>query len=147
LYDENSGRLSLHLSPEDVDDLGKTQEALISNPIPPKPGRDHLMQILERLARLESAPTRDFAPFVYRATQKLNWGVTLMVVSPSADTHLSNTLHRLVRAGFNVVLLIIEHYANFTSIQGRARLLGFHAYHVPDRGSLRRWQQVTTDGR
>lgn len=149
LFDPSSGRLSLTTAAGDNGDQGldDTSDDLISDPIPPRSGRDHLMQILERLARLEGAPTREFAPFAFRASRQLNWGVTLMVVSPGADERLSNTLHSLVRAGFNVVLLVIEHYANFALINERARLLGFHAYHVPDRQTLKRWQQVTAHGR
>lgn len=146
LYDESSGRLSLAQSAKAKDNQNPDEppDDLVSDPIPPKPGREHLMQILERLARLEGASTREFAPFAFRATKRLNWGVTLMIISPGADEALCNTLHRLVRAGFNVVLLTVEHYIDFASIQKWARLLGFHAYHVPDRAALRRWQQEGT---
>ncbi len=139
LYDKRSGRLSLPAGGDQ--DLNRLPEDLLADPIPPRPGRGHLMQILEQLARLEGAPLRDFAPFAFRATRKLNWGVTLMVIAPGMGEALADTLHHLVRAGFNVVLLVVEHYADFASIRERARLLGFHAYHVPDRRALGRWQQ------
>lgn len=147
LYDDSSGRLMLAGPSQDSPDSdGQAELAadLVAEPIPPKPGRDHLMQILESLARLEGAPTREFTSFAFQTTRRLNWGVTLMVIAPKADVDVCNTLHHLVRAGFNVVLLVVEHYVDFASIQERARLLGFHAYHVPDRRSLRRWQQAGT---
>lgn len=144
-YETSSGRLMITKTVPD----GREQEPqpraaadLVARPIPPRPGRDHLMQILERLARLEGAATHDFASFAIQATRRLNWGVTLIVVAPDADTALSNTLHQLVRAGFNVVLLVIEPYSDFASVRERARFLGFHAYHVPDHRSLRRWQKA-----
>jgi uncharacterized protein (DUF58 family) len=143
-YDESSGRLSLSTSSETADgpNLHAPPDYLLSDPIPPKPGREHLMQILERLARLEGIPTSEFAPFAFQATQRLNWGVTLMVVSPGADEQLNGALHRQVRAGFNVVLLVIEPYTDFATIRERARLLGFRAYHIPDRRSLKHWRQA-----
>jgi uncharacterized protein (DUF58 family) len=144
-YETSSGRLMINKpAPDGHEQEPQSMAAadLVARPIPPKPGRDQLMQILERLARLEGAATHNFASFAIRATKRLNWGVTLIVVAPDADTTLSNTLHQLVRAGFNVVLLVIEPYSDFASVRERARLLGFHAYHVPDRRSLRRWQKA-----
>jgi len=144
LYEETSGRLTF------VQPVGNQQVAnrqvnlaakLISKPIPPNPGRDHLMQILEQLARLEAGPTVDFASFAFQTTQALNWGTTLMIIVPAADDETCNSLHRLVRNGFNVVLIVIEQFVDFTAIQERARLLGFEAYHIADPQALRRWQQ------
>jgi len=144
LFEAGSGRLTLaQLSQPDSDIDEKLGPAahLISDPIPPGAGRSHLMQVLERLARLEGAPTVNFAHYAYQATHKLNWGVTLLTIVPDADQDVCDTMHRLVRAGFNVVLLVIEAYANFSSVRERARLLGFSAYHVPDIRALRRWQE------
>jgi uncharacterized protein (DUF58 family) len=135
-YDESSGRLSLAGSTAD----GLTPADLVPDPIPPKSGRDHLMQILERLARIEAGTAPAFAPFAFQATQRLNWGVTLMVVAPNADAALCDTLHRMVRASFNVLLLVVERFVDFAAIRDRASLLGFRAVYVPDRRSLRQWQ-------
>jgi uncharacterized protein (DUF58 family) len=144
-FDSVSGRLTLSEPPSDstlFDQAIGSAAKFVADPILPKPGRDHLMQILERLARLEGAPTLPFASHAYRFSVNLGWGVTLLAIIPDEKPGLFDALHRLVRAGFNVVLFIIEPYADFPSVRERARLLGFPAYHVADRDALRRWQQA-----
>lgn len=159
-FDLSSGRLALvrpvNAGDEDASDrdpISATENigaqlpsasGLIADSIPPRPGREHLMQVLERLARLEGAPTVAFAPFVAQATYRLNWGVTLLAVVPTADETLCDSLHGLVRAGFNVVMLVVERYADFASVQERARLLGFRAHHVPDDKALQSWLRSYT---
>jgi uncharacterized protein (DUF58 family) len=147
-FDESSGRMVL-ASPQPAaeDDDRQSMASLIADPIPPRPGREHLMKLLERLARLEGWPTVDFGHFLYQTTPRLNWGVTLMAIVPTADEALLSALHNQVRAGFSVVLLVVDRYADFAAIQKQARLLGFQAYHVADRRSLRRWQEVGARGR
>ena len=65
-----------------------------------------------------------------------------MAIVPKADQNLCNTFHGMVRAGFNVVMFVVEQYVDFPSIEERARLLGFRAYHIPDSQALRRWQHA-----
>ena len=146
LYDEASGRLKIILTEDDKAasrSMVHPVAGLISKAIPPKPGREHLMQILERLARLEAAPTVDFARFAFESTHTLSWGVTLMVITPDASVEMCNTFHRLVSSGFNVALFVVEQYIDFPAVKERARLLGFEAYHIADHQALRRWQQET----
>jgi hypothetical protein len=104
------------------------------------------MQILERLARLEGAETVGFVEYAYQASLNLSWGMTLMAIVPDADRETCNVLNRLVRAGFNVILLVVEPYADFATAHERARHLGFAAYHLPDRQALRRWSRVADGG-
>ncbi len=148
-FDEPSGRLTLGELPDDMTTGDQTRDSetyALSDPIPPRPGRDHLMQILERLARLEAAPTVRFDQYAYRACLNLNWGITIMAIVPDLQEASRGTLHRLVRAGFNVVTLVIEPYADFASVREQARALGFAAYHVANSQDLRRWQEETHHG-
>jgi uncharacterized protein (DUF58 family) len=149
-FSSTSGRLAL----SDLQPMGEIHgrtlspaARLVADPILPKSGRGHLMLILERLARLEAASALPFASHVYCLSLDLGWGVTLLVIVPDADQAIYDALHRLVRAGFNVVLFIVEPYADFPSVRERAQLLGFTAYHVADRDALRRWQQADHNGR
>ena len=83
------------------------------------------MKILETLARIEASDQEE--PFVHwaqRAAISLSWGATVLVVTPLADDALCQGLHRLVRAGMNVVLLVTEPYANFAVVRERARAAG-----------------------
>ena len=145
-FDAASGRLALAELPQAHAGTRSTPgpgPALLPGSIPPKAGRAHLMQILELLARIEAAPTVDFAEYAGRTTRRLNWGVTLMAIVPYAGEDTCATLHRLVRAGFNVVLLVIEQDADFSAVRQRASVLGFSAYHVPDNQALRNWQEAS----
>ena len=63
------------------------------------------------------------------------------MVTGRGDEATCQSLHSLVRAGFNPVLIAIEPDANFGLVEHRARLMGFHAYHVTQIGDLSRWQR------
>lgn len=106
----------------------------------PRPGRAHLMKVLEVLARVEAAEMVSFTQWLPSACLNLSWGVTILVITPLGDEATCQALHRLVRAGYNPVLLLVQGTAHFGQVQERARRLGFTAYHVPDRRDLSRWR-------
>lgn len=108
--------------------------------IPPRPGRTHLMKLLEWLARVELHETQPLVEWLPRATVDLAWGTTVIVITPSADEVTSAALHRLRRAGLNPVLIAIEPHAAFGIVYERCRRLGIAAYQVADEMELRRWQ-------
>lgn len=111
------------------------------NPIPPRPGRPHLMKVLEVLARIELADSNEpFAVWAQRAAVPLAWGATVIAIAPRADEADCRGLHSLVRAGLNVVLLVVEPYGRFGLVQERARRLGFLAYEAATEDDLTRLQ-------
>jgi hypothetical protein len=112
--------------------------------VPPRPGRPHLMKVLELLARAETVD--DGEPFVnwaQRTAAPLSWGATAIAVTPSGDELTCQGLHRLVRAGLNVVMLVVEPYNRFGVVQERARRLGFTAYLVASEEDLDRLQALS----
>ena len=142
LYDEESGRLLVrNLGPDNgsnaVDAFVGKDSGLIPKPIQPAPGQLHLMKVLEQLARIEAGNSVGFSSWMPGACLGLNWGVTILAISPSGDERICRTLHQLVKTGFNPVLLIIEPYANFLEIKERARYFGFPAYHLTGRHKLK----------
>ena len=110
-------------------------------PIPPHGGRDHLMKVLERLARVEADDTVPFAQWVAPACMSLGWGMTILAITPRADEATCNALHRLVRAGFNPILFVVEGRQRPRELRARARRLGFTAYQVAQRADLAPWQR------
>lgn len=108
--------------------------------IPPRPGRAHLMKLLEWLARVQLDETRPLTEWLPRATVNLAWGTTVVAITPSANEEMSATLHRLRRAGLNPVLIAIEPHAEFRVVSERCRRLGIAAHQVADEIELRRWQ-------
>ena len=67
--------------------------------------------------------------------------MTILVITGNADEDTCNTLHRLVRSGFNPILFVVERSPSFASIRTRARRLGFSAYEVTERADLAQWRR------
>lgn len=136
-FDEVSGRL---LTPEDAG------PATMPPAIPPRTGRAHLMKILEQLARIEPRATRSFASWIPQACLHLSWGVTIPTITASGEEGTLQALHRLVRAGFNPVLIVVSPNHRFGQIRERARQLGFSAYLVTDVKDLDEWRRPLMPG-
>jgi uncharacterized protein (DUF58 family) len=134
VFDEESGRLVR----ASMDNTATPSLPLV---IPPRPGRANLMKILERLARIEAAKTISFIHWTPAACVNLSWGITILALTPRGDEAVCQALHRLVRTGFNPILIVIEPDANFGLVRERARRLGFTAHNVSQRGHLSQWQQ------
>ncbi|MDW8319524.1 MAG: DUF58 domain-containing protein [Anaerolineae bacterium] len=110
-------------------------------PLPPRPGRPHLMKVLSQLARAELHPLPEpFAAWAPRAAAALGWGATAVAIAPHGDEALCRSLHTLVRRGLNVALLIVDPAAEVASAQRRARSLGFAAFPVTTERELEQWQ-------
>lgn len=141
-YDEVTGRLLFKWSAAD-----REVRQYMPAPIPARPGRAHLMKLLEQLARLESNETialRDWAP---TAGLGLSWGVTLLVITAQGDESTCNCLHRLVRNGYNPILIAVEPDANFSRVRERARRLGFQAFNVRGPRDLDIWRRPQSGAR
>ncbi len=135
-FDEESGRLLMRESEQN------TINQRFSLPsVPPKNGREHLIKVLELLARIETGNQYNFQEWVPKACLNLNWGVTILTISPNGDELTCQILHRLVRAGYNPILLATEPSLSFGNVQERARRLGFAAYQVAHQRDLNQWRQ------
>lgn len=137
-FDEESGRLRMQRP--FGDQVGQRTLTLPSI-IPPRNGRTHLMKILERLARIESDDTISFNQWAPNACLHLSWGVTILAITAAGDEATCHTLHRLVRSGFNPILIVVEPDRNFGHVRQRAQRLGFAAYHVAVRRDLDGWRR------
>jgi uncharacterized protein (DUF58 family) len=138
-FEKESGRLLAR----DLSEL-RTQnpKALLPPAIPPRNGRVHLMKVLERLARIEAEETISFNEWAIPACSHLSWGVTLLIITAKGDTSTCHTIHRLVRTGFNPVLITVEPDHNFDEVRERARRLGFLAFNISERHALDPWRQI-----
>lgn len=108
--------------------------------IQPRPGRTHLMKLLEWLARVQLDEAAALADWLPPAAAGLTWGTTVVAVTPSGDPTTCTALHRLRRAGLNPVLVAIEPHGQFGVVQERSRRLGVLAHLAADEDDLRRWQ-------
>lgn len=139
-FDEESGRL---LS-QDLTQLRLTPEKLIPPPIGVGSGRSHLMKVLEQLARLETEYSIPLTHWATTASMGLSWGTTILAITPRGTPAVCQTMHHLVRSGYNPILLAVEPDNNFGDVRERARRLGFLAYLVADEKDLDKWRQPIT---
>ncbi|MCA9919420.1 MAG: DUF58 domain-containing protein [Anaerolineales bacterium] len=141
-FDEATGRL---LRPSHTE-IQANPAAFIPATIPPRNGRPHLIKILERLARIEMEETVSFTDWASTACMHLNWGVTILAITAHGSEAVCQSLHRLVRAGFNPILITVEPDNAFGLVRERARRLGFAAYNVARPRDLDRWKRPYTVG-
>lgn len=134
LFNEESGRLLREGSGSPADSVPPS--------IPPRNGREQLMKVLERLARIESDNTIAFRNWTTAACLNLSWGTTILAITARGDEATCQALHRLVRLGFNPILIAVEGDHNFGLVRERARLLGFSAYNVTTTSGLDLWRQA-----
>jgi uncharacterized protein (DUF58 family) len=142
-FDDESGRLLMPAdggqAEEDMAGNGK-KTRLEHTIIPPRSGREQLMKILERLARIEAAKKMPFPDFLPQACLNVGWGTTILAVTPSGGEYTLHALHRLVVGGYNPVLILVEPNIEFSRIREQARHLGFQAYHVAATRDLDKWR-------
>jgi uncharacterized protein (DUF58 family) len=112
--------------------------------IPPHSGRPHLMKILEQLARVETQETLSFQEWAPIASLGLSWGVTILAITNRGDDKTCNTMHRLVRKGYNPILITVEPDANFAQVRERARRSGFQAFNISSPRKLDIWRVSQT---
>jgi len=110
-------------------------------PLPPRPGRLHLMRVLEVLARVEPQDAESFSVWAQRASLPLSWGDTIVAITSTGDEETCRALHQLRRKGFNVVLVVVEPHGQFGLIRQRSRQLGFPAFQVAHRRDVDGWRQ------
>jgi uncharacterized protein (DUF58 family) len=126
-------RQPVGLASNGIDAFSGAQDWLI----PPRAGRPHLMKLLESLARVQAREIETtFAKWLPTAALDLAWGTLAIVVTPVGDEATCQALHRLVRAGLNPVLMVVEPQAGLGQLAERARLLGFTAALAADERDL-----------
>jgi hypothetical protein len=132
-FHQSSGRILF----QQVDDHGPS---FIPPMIPPRNGRAHLMKILERLARIELADTIPFHHWSTTIGRGLSWGVTILAITAQGDEASCQSMHQLVRAGFNPILIAVEPDSNFAQVKERARSLGFRTFNIQRAQDIVQWQ-------
>jgi uncharacterized protein (DUF58 family) len=104
--------------------LDSVSEA-VTQPIPMRQGQGQLITMLTALARVQ---LHDFgqalAEWLPRRIADLEWGATLVVVTPHLDEKALWTLHEAYRRGSNVVVLVVAPQASFDRIRAQGEKLG-----------------------
>ncbi|MBC7319670.1 DUF58 domain-containing protein [bacterium] len=99
--------------------------------IPPKRGEEHLIRILELLARVVPRRTDEFPPVIYSESLSFPRWINLIVISPRENDQLMKTLISINRRGTNVSLFTLIDY------RGDRREEGIFVYEVPNEDKIK----------
>jgi uncharacterized protein (DUF58 family) len=107
---------------------------------PLRKGREHLMHLLDLLARVEVAPQGQAVPFLQLLRRKslgLPWGSTVVVITAREVDGLLDTILVLRRRGLAVILALTCQDRDFALTTQRADQIGVQ--------TLRLWSQQDLD--
>jgi uncharacterized protein (DUF58 family) len=108
--------------------------------VPPVRGREHLMRLLEMLARAELASTAPFVLTLDEAGAKLGWGSTAVIITPGESLNLVDALLQMQRRGVHVLFVATDPQAPFPKLRGRLEQIGVPAYWVTQEHDLDVWR-------
>ncbi len=97
----------------------------------PKRGDEHLIRILELLARVTSKRTDEFPPLVYSESLLFPRWVNLLVITPRENDELMKTLVGINHRGTNISLFTLTEY------RGDRKEEGIFIYEVPNEDKIK----------
>jgi uncharacterized protein (DUF58 family) len=110
-------------------------------PLPARKGRQHLMRLLDVLARIKLAEDAGPLPEVLRRESvRLPWGTTLVIVTGMADEALFDALFQARRGGLDAVLILTSAAAGFEETKRRVARMGIRVYHLTREQDLDIWR-------
>jgi uncharacterized protein (DUF58 family) len=111
------------------------------NPLLPHRGRNHLMRILDVLARVQYVQEGPVTGLLSEARLNLVWGTTLLLITGQVDEGLYDELFRLRQAGYSVVLILVGQASNVSDAKAWGKHFGFSVYHFRNELDLDIWRQ------
>jgi uncharacterized protein (DUF58 family) len=121
--------------------LPEMAEATASLPL--RKGREHLMHILDLLARIDSTGERAAVPFLdllRRKSLSLPWGSTVVVITSHEVRGMMGTLLSLRRRGLVVILVLTHPGPGFDLSAQWADQIGVQALHIWSEGAMDVWR-------
>ncbi len=76
--------------------------------LPPQKGRNHLMQLLEVLARVQFRDETHFLKQLRHEAIHLSWGTTLIIITSHITEELQENILFLKRSGFRATLILVN---------------------------------------
>ncbi|MCB0104764.1 MAG: DUF58 domain-containing protein [Caldilineaceae bacterium] len=98
-------------------------------PISPRNGQGQLMNILSALARVAMRPRDEtLAEWLPAQFTGLEWGATIVLVTPKLEEAGLWALHQAYRRGSNIIVLLCAPQPDFEEIQSKSKRLGVQVY-------------------
>ena len=135
-------RQSVALACNGLDPLAQVPGAVPHLPL--RKGGEHLTHLLDLLARIELAPEGEapmpFLELLRRKSLGLPWGSTVLVVTPTEEEGLLDSLLSLRRRGLAITLVLTCRYRHFVSLARRAEQIGVQALEITTEREMDVWR-------
>ncbi len=103
-------------------------------------GREHLMRLLEALARAEMGSTSPLPGLLSTASAGLGWGSTVIVIVPGNEPALLEALLQMRRRGLHPVVIATDPRIPFTGFRDELKQVGIPAVAVTQDSDLDFWR-------
>ena len=103
------------------------------NPIsalPAQKGNQHVMMILEALARVEVGQTEPLSSLISQAVSLSSWGTTLILITGLYTQQILEHIIQARRNGLNIVLVLIGFSRDRIKAQSESRQYGFALFYL-----------------
>ncbi len=107
--------------------------------IPPGKGKQHLMRLLETLARVSTIEDSALVPLIQRQRYRLAWGTTLIVITGRANDDLLNELYQARRSGQNAILILTGRDISDVGVRQRAEFFRIPVVSIATELDLNIW--------
>lgn len=116
-------------------------ETGLPRPLPTRKGRQHLMRLLETLARVQMVKSESFEQVLRRNRAGLNWGTTIIAITGQAEDSLFDEIFQVRRSGLNLVLILCGEVIGIKDIKARAEHFKIPFFHFRDEKDLDVWRK------
>lgn len=106
----------------------------------PRKGRNHLMRLLETLARLQMIEGREIVDQLLFSLPKLPWGTTLVVITGNVEEALFESLFQARRSGLNVLLVVCGQHPELKDTRRWAAQFSIPLMHFLTELDLDQWR-------
>ncbi|HHX44075.1 MAG TPA: DUF58 domain-containing protein [Chloroflexi bacterium] len=109
--------------------------------LPARRGREHLMTILDALARVQSSrEVMAFGDLLRQSRLHMRWGGTGIIIAADADDALFDGMVAMKRAGFHVLLVLVDPRTSYAATRERAKEVGIPTYLIWQESDLDVWR-------
>ncbi len=109
--------------------------------VPSRKGRQHLIRILETLARVQTSEHAvPFPDLIQNQIAQLPWGTTLVLITGKPDELLFDSLFRARRAGMNAIAVLAGVSSGLSDFKRRAEQFGLVVHSVEREKDLNKWR-------
>lgn len=118
-------------------DLLDPQNSTVEIPI--RKSRQHLMRVLESLARIQVNENQNFIPLITRKIQEIPWGSTIVIITGNPITDLLDIVFQARRSGKDCMICIIGKPPDLSEFFQKAAQFSVRVEQLVDERELQQW--------